>query len=339
MTACACGTDAMKENTYRVWQESEYTYPAAFGFIPFLRSYLHEDDEIRPCVIVCPGGGYRLVSPTEGELVAKAFYAQGFQAFVFTYTCNLLSLAPLKDQPLADISRAVRFVRKRAEEFRVCADRLAVCGFSAAGHLCASLAVYFEDAKEPDPSYAAVSNRPDAVILSYPVITSGQYAHRDSFTALLGEDATEEELQYMSLETQVKENTPPCFLWQTATDELVPVENSFLMAKALKAEGIPFAYHVFTDGVHGLSVATEDWAQGRFGEPYTMEQIFAIVKAAKEGRIPLPEQTKEQLLSAFDPEGQGMPDVPEEMKPKANAEVAVWPQLAGSWLKKILPAG
>ena len=326
----------MKENTYRVWQEGEYTYPAAFGFAPFLRPYLHEDGEARPCVIVCPGGGYRLVSPTEGELVAKAFYKEGFQVFVFTYTCNLLGLAPLKDQPLNDISRAVRFVRKHADQFRVRADQLAVCGFSAAGHLCASLAVHFEDAKEPDPDYAAVSNRPDAVILSYPVITSGKFAHRDSFTALLGDDASEEELRYMSLETQVKENTPPCFIWQTATDELVPVENSFLMAEALKAKGIPFAYHVFTDGVHGLSVATDDWAQGRFGEPYTLEQIFAIVNAVKEDRIPLPEETKKQVLASFDQHGQGMPEIPEAMRPKANPEVAVWPQLASFWLKKTL---
>ena len=329
----------MQQNKYPVWNEGEYSYPAAYGFVPFLVPYLHEDDTVRPCVIICPGGGYHVVSPTEGELVAKAFLEKGFQAFVFTYTCNLLHLAPLKKQPLNDLSRAVRYVRKNASLFRVNPDQVAVCGFSAAGHLCATLAVHFEDAQEPDPAYAAVSNRPDAVVLSYPVITSGPFAHRDSFIALLGDNASEEELRYMSLETQVKENTPPCFLWQTATDELVPVENSAFMAQALKEKGIPFAYHVFTDGVHGLSVATEAWAQGCFGEPYTMEQTMNLVAAIKDGTLSVPADTRSQLLAQFDSPAGNIPELPEEQRPKANPEAAVWPALASAWLKKMLKAG
>ena len=327
----------MIQNTYRIFREGEYSYPAAYGFSPFLVSYLHEDTEVRPCIIIAPGGGYRFVSPSEGELVAKAFYDLGFQAFVFTYTIDLLGLAVLNDRPLNDISRAVRYVRRHAEEFRTDPQKLAVCGFSAAGHLCASLAVHFADAKEPDPEYAAISNRPDAVILSYPVITSGPFAHRDSFNALIGPDPSEEALHYQSLETQVSETTPPCFLWQTATDELVPVENSFLMASALKEKGIPFAFHVFTDGKHGLSVATKDWAEGRCGEPYTMEQIHKTIAAVKDGRISLPDETRKQLLEQFG--GNGMPDfssLPEELRPAPNPEAAEWVELAASWLKKML---
>ena len=325
----------MIHEKYFVWEEGEYTYPAAYGFAPFLMSYLHDDEEDRPCVIICPGGGYRLVSPTEGELVAKAFYAEGFQCFVFTYTCNLLGLSPLKDQPLRDLSRAVRHVRKNAQKYHVIPDKLAVCGFSAAGHLCANLAVHFADAAENNPAYAGISSRPEAVILSYPVITSGPFAHRDSFTALLGENASEEELHYVSLETQVTEDTPPCFLWQTVTDELVPVENSLLMAAALKEKGIPFALHLFTDGRHGLSVATDEWAQGQLGEPYVMEQTFKLTGAAKDGSLSLPQEVRDQLLAVFGNEN-GRIEIPDDMKPKANPEAAHWPALASAWLRKML---
>ena len=80
----------------------------------------------------------------------------------------------------------------------------------------------------------------------------------------------------MSLEKHVTADTPPCFLWQTATDESVPVENSYLFAKACKEAGVPYAHHVFSDGVHGMSVATEDWLEERGREPYTMEQQRSI---------------------------------------------------------------
>lgn len=105
--------------------------------------------------------------------------------------------------------------------------------------------------------YQTASAKPNAVILSYPVITLGDCAHRGSFTALLGADASEEELEYMSLEKQVTEYMPPCFLWQTATDELVPVQKSFLFAQALQEKKIPYAFHVFSKGKHGLSLADE----------------------------------------------------------------------------------
>lgn len=208
----------MKTKTYPIWEPEEYFYEHAFGFIPNVRSYLHEDHVERSCILVVPGGGYRVVSPTEGELVARKFYEKGYQAFVLTYTVNYLETAPLKRRPLQDISRAVRYIRSRAEEFAVTKNELAVCGFSAGGHLCASLCVHYGDVWDASEKYGKISNRPDAAILSYPVITSGKKAHRGSFLALLGADAKPEELEYMSLERHVTEQTPPCFLWATATD-------------------------------------------------------------------------------------------------------------------------
>ena len=95
------------------------------------------------------------------------------------------------------------------------------------------------------------------MILSYPVITAGAAAHKDSFITLLDNDPSDEALSYFSLEKQVKENTPPCFIWQTATDDLVPVENSYLFANALREKNIPYAHYVFPRGPHGLSVAND----------------------------------------------------------------------------------
>ena len=119
-----------------------------------------------------------------------------------------------------------------AEEFHVDKDKIMLCGFSAGAHTCGSVAVHWQEFEESETGeYASVSAKPNAVILSYPVITSGDCAHRGSFTALLGADASEE--------------------------ELVPVQKSFLFAQALQEKKIPYAFHVFSKGKHGLSLADE----------------------------------------------------------------------------------
>ena len=249
----------MRNERIELWTKEEYQYPAAYGFLPVMFSCIHEDTKKHPAILIVPGGSYREVSPSEAHLSAMEFYQTGYNVFVLAYTINLLDEAPLKLQPLNDISRAVRMIRFHAEELHSRADQIAICGFSAGGHLCASLCVHGKDVTDPDENYQSVSNRPDAVILAYPVISSGKYGHRDSFVALLGKNPTEQELDYMALENHVTGDTPPCFLWQTATDEVVPVQNSYLFAQACAKAGVPFAHHVFSEGVHGLSVATEEW--------------------------------------------------------------------------------
>ncbi len=318
---------------FDLWEQGEYSYPMAFGFMPNITAFIHDEDtQKRPGIIVVPGGGYRVVSPTEGEIVAREFYKEGYQAFVCTYTTNLLGAVPLNDQPMKDLSRAVRFVRKAAEEFKVLTNQVIICGFSAGAHLCGSLCVHFKDVS--DVRYEEISNRPDAAILSYPVITSGEYAHRDSFNALLGENPSEEQLAYVSLEKQVKSNTPPCFLWQTATDEAVPVENSYLMAEALHKQGISYAHHVFSSGKHGLSLANEAWARGEYGETDTMEQINRIVECIKQGIIELSEPEKQKILDSFDYDEEKGKEMLKANIP--NEEAAVWPVLADMWLKSVL---
>lgn len=318
----------MITKTYQIWKQEEYSYEHAFGFVPNITSYLHEDEEKRPCILVVPGGAYCVVAPSEGELVAMKFYEKGYQAFVLTYTINFLQTAPLKLQPLQDISRAVRYIRKHAKKFAVAEDELSVCGFSAGGHLCGSLCVHYEDIQDPSEEYSGISNRPDSAILNYPVITSGEKAHKGSFIALLGEDATPEELEYMSLEKQVTGQTPPCFLWATATDETVPVENSEMYIRACREKGVPCAFHMFSSGKHGLSLADDDWANGVHMSPYTEEQLVRVMRKVQSGEVTVPERVRKEWEEEEKRQKEGNLRVPEP-------EVTVWPELADAFLKKL----
>lgn len=321
-----------------IWKKEEYHYPAAHGFIPIMVSYIHEDERMHPAMLVVPGGAYRGVSPSEAHLVAMEFYQADYNVFVLEYTVNPLDEAPLGLQPLQDISRAMRIIRSRAKELHILSNRVAVCGFSAGGHLCASLCVHGEDIKDSAVEYQTFSNRPDAAVLSYPVITSGKYAHRDSFVALLGKKATEKELEYMSLENHVTKATPPCFIWQTATDGAVPVQNSYLFAQACLDAGVPFAHHVFSEGVHGMSVATEDWLERRFRQGYTLEQLRMLAEDILAGNTSFPEEKGEEIL-VQNGIGRTQPPkwTPEEKEAirKTLKEVQAWPKLAEDWLEKI----
>lgn len=328
----------MISNTYDLWQKDEYNYPLTFGFIPSIVSYIHDDDSIkRPAIIVVPGGGYRAVSETEGEIVAKEFWEKGYNTFVVTYTTNILMKEPLKFQPMNDLSRALRFVRKKADLFHINKNQIAVCGFSAGGHLTASLAVHYEDRQDSSKEYNHISNRPDAVILSYPVITSGKKAHRDSFVALLGRNATKEALEYMSLEKHVTSKTPPTFLWHTASDDLVPVENSIDFANACLEKGIFYEQHIFSDGGHGLSLANDKWCRGEYGRPYTLEQFKHTYEAANKGLIQLPEELKKtfELLNLSENQNEAVKKPATPVGRIVNEGVAIWPILVDHWLKKV----
>jgi acetyl esterase/lipase len=320
----------MRREQIILWTDQEYHYPMAQGFVPHITTYLHNETQKeweRPCIIVVPGGAYCFISPSEGEIVAKKFYDMGFNAFVLTYTVNVIQSDPLKMQPLHDISRALRYVRAHSVQFGIDPHKVVVCGFSAGGHLCGSLCVHYKDVQDDKPDYQDISNRPDAAILCYPVITSGEKAHKGSFDALLGMEATEEELTYFSLEKQVHDDTPPCFLWQTITDETVPVENSYFFAKALLDNGIPFAHHVFSEGGHGLSTADEAWARGEFGDLFTLDQTFRVTDAVKSGKVKISEETR-RMMEFYEQRGfvEGI----------ANLEVSAWPDMVKCWLQKQL---
>lgn len=323
-------------NNFRenIWKDGEYTYEASYGFVPNIFAYVHNDDEKHDCMLMVPGGGYCMVVPHEAELPALEFYNRGMNVFVLTYTTDITMSVPLKKQPLNDISRAVRFIRKNAAQYGVEGKRFVVCGFSAGGHVCASLAVHYSDVKDPDPEYDRISNKPDGVILSYAVITTGEFTHADSVRALLGNDPSAEELEYFSIEKQVDENTVPCFIWQTQEDGLVPVENSYLMAEALRKNKVPFAHYVFPKGDHGLSIANDDHFKGWTGRwDYTMEQVWRAVGAVKEGKgVNVSDKRKEELIAQFAP---GNEWEPQGIDMSLQEDVGLWSDLAWAWIRRI----
>ncbi len=202
----------------------------------------------RPFVLVIPGGGYAFTAAREAEPIAMRFLAAGFNAAVLWY-----STAPATfPSALEEAAQAVALIRSH-EEWNV--GKIFACGFSAGGHLTASLGVLWNDpmlamATGLDPQ----SYRPDGVILSYPVITSGEKRHDGSFRNLLG-DLYEDEVarEQVSLEKQVTEDAAPAFIWHTYTDQVVPVENSLLLAAAYAEKRIPLELHIFPVGAHGLA--------------------------------------------------------------------------------------
>lgn len=209
----------------------------------------------RPAVIVVPGGSYFFTSDREADPVALQFFAAGYHVFTLRY-----SIEPDRyPTSLLQLAALIAHIRQNAAAYHVRPDAIAVCGFSAGGHLAASSGILW---KEPVIAETlGVKDRdarPDAMILSYPVITSGEYAHRGSFQCLLGERAGDPEwLARLSLERRVDDTTPPAFIWHTFADELVPVENALLLASALRRANVPFELHIFPDGIHGLSLANE----------------------------------------------------------------------------------
>ncbi len=209
--------------------------------------------ERRPCVVICPGGGYEYTSDREAEPIALAFAARGLHACVLRYPC-----APARfPAALCALAQAVAWVRAHAGENHVDPAGVSVCGFSAGGHLAGSLGVFWNEpflARETGLSPDVM--RPDKMVLGYPVITGGEFAHKGSFDNLLGEDADEARRAAVSLEKCVSAQTPPAFLWHTYTDPAVPVENTLLMAGALRRAGVPFELHIYSIGTHGLALAS-----------------------------------------------------------------------------------
>lgn len=215
-------------------------------------------------VVVCPGGGYRVVAADhEGKRVAEWLNSLGVSAFVLQYRLGERYRHPA---PLQDAQRAIRIVRRRAEEWGVDPARVGILGFSAGGHLAATAATHFDDGRPdaPDP-VEREGSRPDFAVLCYPVISLyDPPAHSGSRRHLLGEPADPALVELLSNERQVTARTPPTFLWHTADDAGVPVENSLLFFEALRRAGVPGELHVFPHGKHGLGLAPDDPAVGQW---------------------------------------------------------------------------
>ncbi len=206
-------------------------------------------------VIVCPGGGYTGRADHEGEPIAKAMNGLGYSAFVLNYR-----VAPYTHPvPLTDAQRAIRLVRSRAAEWGLDKNKIAILGFSAGGHLAGMSGVCHDqgDPNAADP-VERESCRPDAMVLCYGALSMVSYYHSGSCVNLTGSAYPSMELRRaLSVELLVGPDTPPAFLWHTANDAGVPVENSLLVAAAMARYSRPFGLHVFPEGRHGLGLAGE----------------------------------------------------------------------------------
>lgn len=208
-----------------------------------------------PAVVVCPGGGYEMVSEREADPVALAFFAAGYNAFILSYSVG----EKARDfRPLRELSETVRALRTHPE-WRVARDQIAVCGFSAGGHLAGSLGVMWND-PEFLKNYESHGgeNRPNAMVLCYPVITADEYAHVGSLVNVSGCGPGTPGYEFFDLTRHVTKDACPAFLWHTAEDDCVPVENSLFFLLALQREKIPYEAHIFPRGWHGMSACTEE---------------------------------------------------------------------------------
>lgn len=231
----------------------------------FLSVYAHSQFEefskgrTRPAMLVVPGGGYGFVSKREGECIAIKFLSEGFNSFVLDYSTSPNSYPT----QLLEGVMAMIYIRENADSLGVDKSKVSAVGFSAGGHLCSMLATIWDE-KEIKAVLGEKVNlaRPDAVILSYPVITLGELTHKGTSDVLTGGD--KELIERLSTHNRVNKNSSPAFIWTTVDDGVVPMENSLMMAKAYKKAGVSFELHVFESGVHGLSLATKETS--RFNE-------------------------------------------------------------------------
>ncbi|MDR0884928.1 MAG: alpha/beta hydrolase [Clostridiales Family XIII bacterium] len=206
-----------------------------------LTYFVHEfseefpDRTILPAMLVIPGGGYEFCSDGESEPIAMAYYAAGYQTFVLNYSTGNDKRWPM---PLEEANLAIEIIIKNAKEWLVDTHKIAAIGFSAGGHLAASLSTMG-------------TIRPAAVVLAYPCIL-------DSINEILAFPVSD-------LTDKVDDETSPAFIFATRTDDLVPIANSLAYAAALDEAGRPFEIHIFAEGPHGFSLGTAFTAAGRDG--------------------------------------------------------------------------
>lgn len=247
--------------------------PSALGSegkdIPTLTAYLPAEGKSNgTSFLVLPGGGYGGLANHEGEGYAKWLAAQGIAAYVLKY--RLGSSGYRHPIMIGDAARGLRTIRAWARRDGRDPARIGIIGSSAGGHLTSTLLVG-HDAGQPDAvdPIERESSRPDLGVLCYPVISSGEYAHRGSFNNLLGANPPAELLQQLSSELHVTKETPPTFLWHTFGDQAVPVQNSLLFASALAKAGVPFELHVYEKGGHGMGLP----GPGKPAPPWDVELL------------------------------------------------------------------
>lgn len=261
----AVAANSQTNLSFPLWPDGA---PGALGTtdkdIPALTVYLPEKTNATgAAIVICPGGGYGGLAAHEGKDYAQWLNAHGIAGFVLKY--RLGSKGYHHPAMLNDAARALRTVRARAGEWGVDPQRIGVMGSSAGGHLASTLLTHFTagDPNSPD-AIERVSSRPDLGILCYPVITMGEFTHAGSKKNLLGTNPPPELVLELSNELQVTGNTPPCFLWHTADDKVVPIENSLNFVAALHRAKVPVELHVPESGPHGLGLGSRAYDSAKW---------------------------------------------------------------------------
>lgn len=238
-------------DTYLLWNEKA---PGADTEVPLIEAYIPAEKKSRAAFLILPGGAYAHRAPHEGVGYAEFLNAFGISAFVVSYR---VSPAVFPD-PLLDARRAVRYLRANAEKFDIDPEKIAVIGSSAGGHLAAFLSTYRAPIEgEGVDAIDGYDFLPNMQVLCYPVISSDEaISHAYSYQKLLGERYAERD--QFSPELLVATDTPPAFIWHTAEDAAVSVENSYRYATALKMKGVPCEMHIFPYGAHGRGVGKNE---------------------------------------------------------------------------------
>ena len=237
---------------YKLWETTMPLQEADKPCENKLTAYLHEDDEVRPAMVIYPGGGYHCYGETEQHTIARFYSDNGFNAFICYYR-----VAPYRHPaPLLDAQRAVKLVRYRAAAWHIDPRRVFTVGFSAGGHLNGCVATLPDVCTVLGDAVDGMEARPTGAILGYPVISAVESPHLGSFRNLLG-DRFGELHRSLSLEMCVGEDTCPCFVWHTMADTCVPVKNALLFAEAMKKRGVSCELHLFPDGNHGMGLSAD----------------------------------------------------------------------------------
>lgn len=226
--------------------------PAIQVFLP------SERNSTRQAVVICPGGGYGVLAyDWEGTDIAKWFNSHGIAAIVLKYRLpSAASQTEPQHVPLTDAQRAIRMVRTHADEWNIDPSQVGIMGFSAGGHLAATLGTHFDSGRSSSQDeIEKPSSRPDFMILGYPVISLKEHvAHIGSRNNLLGKSPSDELVELYSNEMQVSADTPPTFIFHSQDDEAVPVQHSILMYEALIQHQVPVEMHLYPQGGHGYSL-------------------------------------------------------------------------------------
>lgn len=270
-----CCLSAQTNLTFPLWPDGA---PGALGpdakDIPTLTVFLPTPEKATgAAIVICPGGGYGHLADHEGSHYARWLNRQGIAGFVLKY--RLGSNGYRHPAMLQDAACAIRTVRARADEWKLDPKSVGIIGSSAGGHLASTTITHWDlgNTNSPD-AIERQSSRPDLAILCYPVITlSQEYTHKGSRANLVGTNAPAELLAELSAELQVNKDTPPCFIWSTMEDKTVPVENSLMLATALRRVGVPFDLHIYERGPHGIGLGNKKFDAANF-HPWTRDCEF-----------------------------------------------------------------